>query len=139
MKIQSNIVWDKHTGELIGYFDLGVTELNYATLEKTDNIAIHILAFLIRSIVNSFKFSLANFATSGALVSQMFHLLRVSCSGSTPQLTFFFKSTPPKLIPPPLLKNEIPPPEKQPPIKHEKPFHEMIPRKSTININLKSS
>ena len=34
MKIQSNLVWDKHTGELIGYVDLGDTELNYATLEK---------------------------------------------------------------------------------------------------------
>ena len=25
MKIQSNLVWGKHTGELIGYFDLGDT------------------------------------------------------------------------------------------------------------------
>ena len=55
MKIQSNLVWDKHTGELTGYVDLGDTELNYATLEKPDNIAIHILAFLIRSIVNPFS------------------------------------------------------------------------------------
>ena len=75
MKIQSNLVWDKHAGELIGYVDLGDTELNYATLEKTDNIATHILTFLIRSIVNPFKFRLANFATSGASASQMFPLL----------------------------------------------------------------
>ena len=32
MKIQSNLVWDKHTGEIIGYVDLADTELNYATL-----------------------------------------------------------------------------------------------------------
>ena len=75
MKIQSNLVWDKHIGERIGYVDLGDTELNYATLEKSDNIATHILAFLIRSSVNPFKFSLANFATSGASASQMFPLL----------------------------------------------------------------
>ena len=50
MKIQSNLVWDKHTGELIGYVDSGDTELNYTTMEKTDNIATHILAFLICSI-----------------------------------------------------------------------------------------
>ena len=41
------------------------------------------------------------------------------------------------------LKNEPPPQsEKQtplPPLKREAPFHEMIPRKSTINNNLKSS
>ena len=28
IKIQSNLVWDTHTGELIGYVDLGDTELN---------------------------------------------------------------------------------------------------------------
>ena len=33
MKIQSNFVWDQYTGELIGYVDLGDTELNYAALE----------------------------------------------------------------------------------------------------------
>ena len=75
MKIQSNLVWDKHTGELIGYVDLGHTELNYATLEKGDNIATHILGFLICSIVNPFQFNLANFATSGASASQIFPLL----------------------------------------------------------------
>ena len=39
----------------------------------------------------------------------------------------------------PPIKN-TPPSEKQPPppMKHEVSFHEMIPRKSTININLKS-
>ena len=69
MKIHSNLVWDKHTGEPIGYVDLGDTELNYATLEKTDNKSTHILAFLICIIVNPFKFSPANFATSGASAS----------------------------------------------------------------------
>ena len=36
---------------------------------------------------------------------------------------------------PPHLKNNPPPP----PLKREAPFHEMIPRKSTTNNNLKSS
>ena len=30
MKIQENLVWDKHTNELIGFLDLGDPELNYA-------------------------------------------------------------------------------------------------------------
>ena len=34
MKIQENLVWDKHTGDLIGFVDLGDAELNYATLQK---------------------------------------------------------------------------------------------------------
>ena len=78
---------------------MGDTELNYASLEKTDNIANHVLAFLIHSIVNPFKFSLANFALSGASASQMFpHLwkaisiceinslkvLAVTCDGASP-------------------------------------------------------
>ena len=32
MKIQENLVWDKHTGDLIGYLDFGDAELNYATI-----------------------------------------------------------------------------------------------------------
>ena len=74
MKIQQNLVWDKHTGELIGYVDLGDIDVNYATLEKVDELATHVLVFLIRSIVNPFKFSLANFATTGATSTQMFPL-----------------------------------------------------------------
>lgn len=52
MKIQENLVWDKHTGDLIGFVDLGDTDLNYATLKKSDEIATHVLVFLVRSIVN---------------------------------------------------------------------------------------
>ena len=46
MKIQENLVWDKHTGDLIGFVDLGDTELNYATLRKAEGIATHVLVFL---------------------------------------------------------------------------------------------
>ena len=29
MEIQEDLVWDKHTGELIGFVDLGDMQLNY--------------------------------------------------------------------------------------------------------------
>ena len=32
MKIQENLVWDKNTGELIGYVDLGDADVNFNTL-----------------------------------------------------------------------------------------------------------
>ena len=32
MKIQEDLVWDKHTGELIRSVDLGDMKLNYATI-----------------------------------------------------------------------------------------------------------
>ena len=75
MKIQENLVWDKHTGDPIGYVDFGDPELNYATLQKSTDIATHVLVFLLHSVVNPCKFSLANFATTGATSSQMFPLL----------------------------------------------------------------
>ena len=34
MKIQENVYWDKHTGELIGYVDLGEKDLNFASFEN---------------------------------------------------------------------------------------------------------
>ena len=65
MKIKENLVWDKHNGELIGYLDLGESDLNYATLLKVTTVAPHVFVFLIRSILNLLKFSLANFPADG--------------------------------------------------------------------------
>ena len=104
MKIQENLLWDKHNGELIGYVDLGDIDLNYATLSKVTTAASHALVFLIRSIVNSFKFRLTNFATDGISASQMFLLLlkaisicektswkviAVTCDGASPNRKLF--------------------------------------------------
>ena len=75
MKIQENLVWDKHSGKFIGYVDLAEFNLNHATLLKVEEIATHVLVFLIRSIANLLKFSLANFATTGATATKMFLLL----------------------------------------------------------------
>ena len=74
MKIQENLVWNKHTGDLIGFVDLGDNELNYATLQISDEIATHALVFLLRSIVNPLKFSLANFATTSVTSVQLYPL-----------------------------------------------------------------
>ena len=52
MKIQEDLVWDKHTGELIGFVDLGDTTINYATSSNVQELATHVLVYLIKSIVN---------------------------------------------------------------------------------------
>ena len=75
MKIQENLVWDKHNGELIEYVHLGDIDLNYATLSKVTTVASHVLVFLIRSVANPFKFNLANFTTDGISASQILLLL----------------------------------------------------------------
>ena len=57
-----------------------------------------------------------------------------------PSYDFFQNPTPPPTLCPPPLKNEAPPIWKTTPhpLKHETPFYEMIPWKSTINNTLKS-
>ena len=52
MKSKKDLVWDKYYNELIGYVDLGDTDLNYATLNKVDKLATRVLVFLVKSIVN---------------------------------------------------------------------------------------
>lgn len=47
MKITSNLVFDKFTGELIGFVDLGDPDVNFASLEKADNLASHALVFMV--------------------------------------------------------------------------------------------
>ena len=64
MKIMSNLVFDKVTGELIGYLDLGDPDINFGTLERVDAIASHALVFFIRGICTELKFTLACFATN---------------------------------------------------------------------------
>ena len=50
MKIQSNLVFDKTSGHLIGFVDLGDPMTNFANLKEEDNIATHSLAFLARGL-----------------------------------------------------------------------------------------
>ena len=69
MKVTANLVFDKVTGELIGFTDLGDPDLNFAVLEKADEMATHALAFLVRGVCTELKFCIAHFATSGATAS----------------------------------------------------------------------
>ena len=71
MKVQSNLVLDKGTGELIGFTDLGDLDLNFAVLDKTDEIATHALAFIVRGVSTQLKFCLAHFSTNGVTASQL--------------------------------------------------------------------
>ena len=105
MKVQEDLVWDKHSNELIGYVDLGDTDLNYATLNKVDKLATHVLVFLVKSLVNPLSYSLATFATDNIRAHQLFPLfwravanLELICNlkviatasdGASPNRTFY--------------------------------------------------
>ena len=72
MKINSNLVSDENSGELIGFLDLGDPGINFATLEKEDTLATHGLVFLLKGVSTALKFNLAYFATTAAT---SFHLM----------------------------------------------------------------
>ena len=74
MKIRSNLVFNKHTEELIGFLDLGDPQINYNMLENESKLATYVLCFYLRGIATNLKYSLAPFATSGATATQMFPL-----------------------------------------------------------------
>ena len=65
MKIQSNLLYNKYSGKLIGYVDLGDPDINYTTFVKGDELATHALVYYVRGIATDLKFCLSYFATNG--------------------------------------------------------------------------
>ena len=103
MKIQEDLVWDKYSGELIGFVDLGDININYATLKNVEKLAAHVLVFLVKSIVNPLSFSFASFATTGILAHQIMpifwiavcyleqidlHVIAATADGASPNRRF---------------------------------------------------
>eukprot|EP00794_Sanderia_malayensis_P014619 gene14619-16134_t len=87
MKIQSKLVFDKHTKELIGFVDLGDPDLNFACFEKAEELATHVLVFYVHGLASDLKFNLAYFATSCltsfkimSLFWKAVSILELSCS-----------------------------------------------------------
>ena len=74
MKIQSNLVFDKVSGELIGFVDLGDPMTNFATLTDEDHIATNALAFLVRGLCTDLKHSIAYFFTGNVTSFQIMPL-----------------------------------------------------------------
>ena len=74
MKIQEDLVWNKSTGELIGYLDLGDDDINQGILQDEQKLASHIMVFMLKSIMNPLSYSFATFATSTATSEQIYPL-----------------------------------------------------------------
>ena len=72
MKIKSNLVFDKHSGELIGFVDLGDPDTNFATLPSDCNtLATHALVFFLHGLATNLKYSYAYFATDAVTSTQL--------------------------------------------------------------------
>ena len=48
MKIQENLVCDKHSGELIGFVEVGDINVNFATLKNTQFTCRNVLVVLVK-------------------------------------------------------------------------------------------
>ena len=93
MKIQSNLVYDKYNGELIGYVDLGDPDINYTTFVEHNELATHALVYYVRGIATDLKFCLSYFATNGIKSYQIMStfwravsILELTCSLKSLQL-----------------------------------------------------
>ncbi len=71
MKIQSNLVFDKYSGDLIGFIDLGDPMTNFANLQEEDTLASHALAFLVRGMCTDLKHVVAYFFTGNVTSFQL--------------------------------------------------------------------
>ena len=73
MKIKINLVFDKHSGELSGFVDLGDPDKNFTSMDsKMKTLASHALVLHHRGICTDLKYSLAYFTTRGVTSTQLF-------------------------------------------------------------------
>ena len=68
------LVFDKHSGDLIGFVDLGDPMTNYASLGDEDIMATHALAFLVRGMCSDLKHVIAYYFTENVTSYQLMSL-----------------------------------------------------------------
>ena len=80
IKIKSDLVYDKHTGELVGFVDLDKVGNDLLNIEevlkdKEKELAKYVLVVMVRGIASNLKFPLGHFATAGITADQLFPIL----------------------------------------------------------------
>ena len=108
MKVKEDIVYDKFTGNVIGFCNLGTISDELLQLENTTDIhppvAKQILAIMIRGVFFKFDFPLAHFSTEGVTADLLFPIvwegirvvestglkvIAVTADGASPNRKFF--------------------------------------------------
>ena len=74
MKIQENLVFDKTSGELIGFIDLGDPLTTFANTDEETPIASHALVFLVRGLCTNLKHVVAYYFTGNVTSFQLLPL-----------------------------------------------------------------
>ena len=78
MKIKHDLVFDKHTGEIIGLANLGAIneELKNTDLLISGNtMATHMMATMVKAVCSDFKFQLSHYATTNTTVGEIFPIV----------------------------------------------------------------
>ena len=78
MKVKEGLVYNKHSGEMIGFTDLGDINNELLKLEhSTDHppIATHVLTLMVRGILFKMAFPYAHFATQGVTSDYLYPIL----------------------------------------------------------------
>ena len=70
MKIKGKLVFDKHSGKLIGFTSLGDPDLDFSTFEELE-VATHALAFMVRGVQTTLKFMFGYFLTQTVVSYQL--------------------------------------------------------------------
>ena len=109
VKIKADLVYHKHSGELIGFVNLNNTCNELLELEKSfgenESIAKYLLVLMVRGITTNIRYPLAAFATLGITSDFLYpivweaishleifvgiHILFICCDGATPNRKFF--------------------------------------------------
>ena len=110
IKIKSDLVYDKHTGELVGYVDLDKVGNELLNLQNSLNdsghaVAKFLLVVMVRGVTTGLKYPLATFATDGIKSAFIYpviweaieivemdaemKVLFLCCDGATPNRKFF--------------------------------------------------
>ena len=71
MKIEKNLVYDKYSGQLTGYVDLGDPDVNYSSFKDQNDLATHVLAYYVRGLASDLKFELGYFGTKDVTAHQI--------------------------------------------------------------------
>ena len=114
IKIKENLIFDKHSCELVGFTNIGevnnhLEKLKEECASKTKrnspgDIASHMLLFMVRGMFSSLEFPYAHFATKGATADQLYpivwevvrhlegcglNVIAFSCDGASPNRKFY--------------------------------------------------
>ena len=80
MKIKEDLVYNKHTSQIMGYVNLGNTEQQLRSLEEDDqsianNVATHMLQFMVRGLSQRLEYPVAHFATATLTAEQLYPMV----------------------------------------------------------------